>query len=162
MKRTTVVCILITVILTACSPAATPIPLPTPAPMATPTPLPTEVATATPEPPPTFPSWEKVIADRKAALATLPGHAEFPEGAMTWADYAERCFEELLTFDDCWFTEPSTGIKGFRPYVKGTDGWVGADRTREITELMAEMDVLWPMYRYLQLHPDSKRQAMVD
>jgi hypothetical protein len=113
-------------------------------------------------PPPTFPSWEKATNDRKAALATLPGYAEFPEHATTWADYAERCFEELLTLDDCWFTEPSTGIKGFRPYVKGTDGWGGADRTREITELMAEMDVLWPMYRYLQLHPDPERQAMVD
>jgi hypothetical protein len=165
MKRTTVVRILFAILLSACSPAATPTPLPTATPTATavpPTPQPTAALTATPVPPPTFPSWERVTAAGKAAIATLPGYAEFPENATTWADYAERCFEELLTLDDCWFTEPSTGIKGFRPYVKGTDGWGGADRTREITELMAEMDVLWPMYRYLQLHPDPERQAMVD
>ncbi|MCD4684301.1 MAG: hypothetical protein K8S97_00005, partial [Anaerolineae bacterium] len=34
--------------------------------------------------------------------------------------------------------------------------------TRAITELMAMMDVLWPMARYLQLHPDAERQAFVD
>lgn len=107
-------------------------------------------------------AWQQMIAERQAALATLPGYAEFPENATTWSDYAERCFVDLLTYDDAWFEEPSTGITGFRPYVKGTDGWGGARRTRRITELIAEMDVLWPMYRYLQLHPDPERQAMVD
>ena len=107
-------------------------------------------------------AWQKMREKRQAALATLPGYDEFPASATTWRDYAQRTFDDLLTQDDCWFDEPSTGIRGFRPYVKGTDGWGGATRTREITELMAEMDVLWPMFRYLQLHPDPERQAQVD
>jgi hypothetical protein len=103
-----------------------------------------------------------VIESRRAIFAALPGYDVFPKNATTWADYAERAFADLLTFDDCWFVEPTTGITGFRPYVKGTDQWGGADRTREITELMAMMDVLWPMVRYLQLHPDADRQAQID
>jgi hypothetical protein len=120
-----------------------------------------EVTEVIPEPQPTGP-WGEMIEGRKQAIATLPSWAPFPEQATTWQDYAQHCFTELLTPDDCWFVEPSTGIQGFRPYVKGTDGWGGPDRTREITELMAEMDVLWPMYRYLQIHPDPTRQALVD
>jgi hypothetical protein len=106
--------------------------------------------------------WAEMVASRKSALSKLPRYDEFPDNATTWADYAERSFKELLTFDECWIDQPSTGIRGYRPYVKGTDQWGGASRTREITELMAGMDVLWPMYRYLQLHPDEGRQAMVE
>jgi hypothetical protein len=106
--------------------------------------------------------WQKMREKRKAALATLPGYDAFPANATTWHDYAQRAFDDLLTHDDCWFDEPSTGIRGFRPYVKGTDGWGGVSRTRRITELMAEMDVVWPMYRYLQLHPDEESQVQVD
>jgi hypothetical protein len=122
----------------------------------------------TPTRPPELPqaqyaeAWEKAMQDRKAALAKLPGLDAFPPEATTWRDYAGRTFEELLTFDDCWFDEPSTGIRGFRPYVKGADCWGGASRSREITELMAEMDVLWPMYRYLQLHPNPEVQAQIE
>ena len=108
------------------------------------------------------PTWDAMISDRKVALEILPNYVPFPENATTWADYAEKCYEDLLTFDESWFIEPSTGIKGFRPYVKGADGWGGEDWTREITELMAEMDVLWPMYRYLELHPNSTRQTMIE
>jgi hypothetical protein len=106
--------------------------------------------------------WAEMVASRKSALSKLPRYDEFPDNATTWADYAERSFKELLIFDECWIDQPSTGIRGYRPYVKGTDQWGGASRTREITELMAGMDVLWPMYRYLQLHPDEERQAMVE
>ena len=107
-------------------------------------------------------AWEKAIQERKAALAQLPGLEPFPANATTWRDYAQHTFDELLIEDDCWFDEPDTGIRGFRPYVKGTDGWGGVLRIRTITELMAEMDVLWPMYRYLQLHPDPEAQAVVN
>lgn len=106
--------------------------------------------------------WAEMVASRKSALSKLPRYDEFPDNATTWADYAERSFKELLTFDECWIDQPSTRIRGYRPYVKGTDQWGGASRTREITELIAGMDVLWPMYRYLQLHPDEGRQAMVE
>ena len=99
---------------------------------------------------------------RQEALATLPGYDQFPARATTWRDYAQRTVDNLLTYDDCWFREPSTGIQGFRPYVKGTDGWGGPTRTRRIIELMAAIDVLWPMYRYLQLHPDVDKQALLD
>lgn len=107
-------------------------------------------------------SWSAMITRQQANLAMLPGLGAFPDHATTWADYAARTFEELLIEDLCWFHEPNTGIMGFRPYVKGTDQWGGADRTREITELMSTMDVLWPMYRYLQLHPNRERQNLVD
>jgi hypothetical protein len=106
--------------------------------------------------------WAKAIGERQAALSQLPAYAEYPEGASTWALYAERTIEDVLTDDDSVFEEPSTGITGLRPYVKGTDGWGGPERTREITELMAAMDVLWPLYRYLQLHPDTGRQELVE
>ena len=105
--------------------------------------------------------WAEMVASRKSALSKLPRYDEFPDNATTWADYSEQSFKELLIFDESWIDQPSTGIRGYRPYVKGTDQWGGASRTREITELMAGMDVLWPMYRYLQLHPDEERQAMV-
>lgn len=109
-----------------------------------------------------FADWNSMITDRKGSLSTLPTYTAFPENATTWADYSEKCFVDLLTFNDSWFIEPSTGIKGFRPYVKGTDGYGGQDWTRDIAELMAEMDVLWPMYRYLELHPNSTRQTMIE
>ncbi|MGD9147385.1 MAG: hypothetical protein PVI80_17585, partial [Anaerolineae bacterium] len=107
-------------------------------------------------------AWEKTIQERRAALAKLPATDQFPPNATTWRDYAQHTLDDLLTYDDCWFVEPSTGIRGFRPYVKGADCWGGASRTREITELMAEMDVLWPMYRYLQLHPEPETEALVE
>ena len=147
------------IIMSSCV-SETPIITPDPTPANTPTSV---VITETPiiEQEETGP-WENMIAQRIEVIRTLSGYAEFPENATTWGDYAERSFEELLKFDDSWFIEPSTGIKGFRPYVKGADQWGGASRTREITELMAAMDVLWPMYRYLQLHPDPEKQGMVD
>jgi hypothetical protein len=106
--------------------------------------------------------WSIMIHSRIKALASLPGYSDFPEKATSWKDYTERMIEELLIYDMSWFDEPSTGIRGFRPYVKGTDQWGGTDRTRQITELIASVDVLWPLYRYLQLHPDADNQAMVD
>ena len=107
-------------------------------------------------------SWKDMIESRQAALTTLPGYAPFPADNLTWTNYADRIVADLLTFDDCWFIDPAAGIKGFRPYVKGTDQWGGATRTREITELMAMMDVLGPLFRYLQLNPNAERQALVD
>ena len=62
-----------------------------------------------------------MFESRKAALATLPGYAPFPAEGLNWTDFADRIVADLLTFDACWFTDPKTGIKGFRPYVKGTD-----------------------------------------
>ena len=148
--------------------------------------------TGSPLPPPESPAedWAEMRQQRREALATLPGYDQYPAGydqypagydqypagydqyptgydrfpdeAPTWRAYAQRTLEDLLVYDDCWFEEPSTGIQGFRPYVKGTDGWGGPTRTRRIIELMSEMDVLWPMYRYLQLHPDPERQALLD
>ena len=103
-----------------------------------------------------------MIESRQAALATLPGYALFPAEGLSWTDYADRIVTNLLTFDACWFVDPRTNIKGFRPYVKGTDQWGGATRTRQITELMSMMDVLGPLYRTLQLHPNPQRQALVD
>ncbi|MHA2297726.1 MAG: hypothetical protein ACXADA_16985 [Candidatus Hodarchaeales archaeon] len=106
-------------------------------------------------------NWDEMIASRKTALAKLPGYDDFPDNATTWEDYAERCFEELLIEDDSWTIE--AGVKSFRPYVKGADGWgENPEWIRESTELMAAMDVLWPMYRYLQIHPNGTRQTMVD
>lgn len=106
--------------------------------------------------------WEAMIASRRAVLASLPTYAAGPAGAASWSALASGTMADLLREDLSWFVEPDTGITGFRPYVKGTDQWGGADRTREITELMAMMDVLWPMARYLQLHPDPERQALLD
>ena len=123
---------------------------------------PTPASSPQPSPVPLGEDWAEMRQQRRQALATLPGYDQFPDGAATWQTYAQRTFGNLLTYDDCWFEEPSTGIRGFRPYVKGTDGWGGPTRTRRIIELMSEMDVLWPMYRYLQLHPDPERQALLD
>ncbi|MHA2101373.1 MAG: hypothetical protein ACW99A_22170 [Candidatus Kariarchaeaceae archaeon] len=110
-----------------------------------------------------FLDWNDLISSRKSAIGMLPSYADFPENATSWSDYSEKSIEDLLTFDDSWFIEPSTGIKGFRPYVNGTDGY-GFDGTwvRPYSELMANMDVLWPFYRYLQLHPNTTRQISVD
>ncbi|MFX0013161.1 MAG: hypothetical protein ACFFB2_04975 [Promethearchaeota archaeon] len=106
-------------------------------------------------------NWKEMEVATKTNLATLPRYDEFPENTTSWSDYAEKCFEELLIFDECWINETSINVTGFRPYVKKTDGWGGEDRTREITELMASMDVLWPMYRYIQLHPDETRENLI-
>ncbi|MFX0086553.1 MAG: hypothetical protein ACFFAU_12855 [Candidatus Hodarchaeota archaeon] len=106
-------------------------------------------------------TWNSMINNRKIAISMLPASDEFPENTTSWTDYAEKCFENLLLEDDCWISEASVD-KGFRPYVKGADGWGGEDWTRESTELMAGIDVIWPMYRYLQLHPNNTRETMVD
>ncbi|MFX1282976.1 MAG: hypothetical protein ACFFB5_04940 [Promethearchaeota archaeon] len=106
--------------------------------------------------------WDDMIDTSTAAIAALPTYANFPIDATNWTDYAEKCVKDLLTFDQSWFYEPSTGIKGFRPYVKGADGWGGEDWTRETVELMSTMDVIWPLYRYLQLHPNTTRQTELD
>ena len=105
-------------------------------------------------------TWEEMFPVVKSNLATLITYDSFPENATTWEDYAERCFEDLLSTDECWFASPATGVTGFRPYVKGADGWGVGTWERDITELMAEMDVLWPMYRYLEIHPNSTRQTI--
>ncbi len=107
-----------------------------------------------------YTNWTDMINSRKSAIAKLPAYDDFPDNATSWADYAERCFEDLLKYDDCWTSE-ATVEKGFRPYIKGADGYGGSTWTRQSTELMAAMDVLWPMYRYLQLHPNASRQTMV-
>ena len=106
-----------------------------------------------------YTNWTDMINTRKAAIATLPAYGAFPAKATNWTDYAEKSVRDLLTYDDSWFYEPSTDIKGFRPYVKGADGWGGEDWTRETAELMSSMDVIWPLYRYLQLHPNTTRQT---
>jgi hypothetical protein len=106
-------------------------------------------------------TWQNMINNRKTAISLLPAFAEYPENATSWTDYAEKCFENLLIEDECWISE-ATVDKGFRPYVKGADGWAPGSWTRQTTELMAGMDVLWPMYRYLQLHPNNTRETMVD
>ena len=106
--------------------------------------------------------WEQMFNQVKGNIALLPTYDNFPENATTWEDYAEKSVKDLLTYDDSWFYEPSTGIKGFRPYVKGADGWGGEDWTREIAELMSSIDVIWPLYRYLQLHPNITRQTELE
>ncbi|MHA2363084.1 MAG: hypothetical protein ACXAC7_03940 [Candidatus Hodarchaeales archaeon] len=114
--------------------------------------------------------WTNLINDRQNAIETLPTYVEFAENATSWADYADKTFSDLLVYNDSWSNpeDNADGIKGFRPYVANTDwkyddGSDGAvDGTRQITELMAGIDVLWPMYRYLELHPNTARQVMVD
>lgn len=105
-------------------------------------------------------TWSNMINNRKTAISKLPAYADYPDNATSWTDYAERSFEELLIEDDCWISE-ATVDKGFRPYVKGADGWGSGSWVRSSTELMAGIDVLWPMYRYLQLNPNSTRENMV-
>ncbi|NHJ01177.1 MAG: hypothetical protein EAX86_03500 [Candidatus Heimdallarchaeota archaeon] len=100
-------------------------------------------------------TWEAMISQKKTDLETLPSYSNFPENATSWTDYAEKSIEDLMIFDLSWIIEPITNIKGFRPYVKGTDGWGGADRIREIVELMSTMDVIWPLYQYLRLFPSN-------
>ncbi|MHA2362790.1 MAG: hypothetical protein ACXAC7_02450 [Candidatus Hodarchaeales archaeon] len=109
-----------------------------------------------------YSKWPDMITSRKTAIAKLPAFADYPDDATNWADYAEKSVIDLLTFDESWFIEPSTGIKGFRPYVDGADGWGGEDWSRESSELIATLDVIWPLFRYLQLNPNSTRQTMVD
>jgi hypothetical protein len=105
-------------------------------------------------------TWNTMITNRKTAISSLPAYADFPDNATSWTDYAEKSFEELLIEDDCWISEGSVD-KGFRPYVKGADGWGPGSWVRTSTELMAGIDVLWPMYRYLQLNPNSTREDNV-
>jgi len=106
-------------------------------------------------------TWESLFDTRKSAISTLPAYAEFPENATTWADFSEKGIEELLTFDVSWLNIGGNK-RSFRPYVKGADGWGGSDWTRGSTELMATMDVIWPLYRYLELHPNSTRSDELD
>ena len=108
-----------------------------------------------------YTDWELMITSRKTAIETLPAVAEFPEYATNWTDYTQKSIEDLLTFDECWINL-SGGNIGFRPYVKGADGWGGEDWTRESSELIASVDVIWPLFRYLQLHPNSTQQLLVD
>ena len=72
-------------------------------------------------------NWTDMVTTSKTAISTLPSYTTLPPHATNWSDYAERSINDLLKFDDSWFNEPSTGIKGFRPYVKGADGWGGED-----------------------------------
>ena len=105
--------------------------------------------------------WTTMINSRKDAISTLPAYAIYPDNATNWEEYAELSIEDLLSFDDCWINI-SGGNIGFRPYVKGADGWGGDDWTRQSHELIATVDVIWPLYRYLQLHPNSTRQSLVE
>ncbi|MHA2224089.1 MAG: hypothetical protein ACXAC8_02720 [Candidatus Hodarchaeales archaeon] len=107
-------------------------------------------------------SWTDLISSRKKAISKLPTYATYPLYATNWTDYAEKSINDLLTFDESWFIEPATGIKGFRPYVKGADGWGGEDWTRDTSELISTIDVIWPLYQYLRLHPNATRQAEVE
>ncbi|MHA2139496.1 MAG: hypothetical protein ACW98G_16545 [Candidatus Hodarchaeales archaeon] len=105
--------------------------------------------------------WDSMIKSRKTAINTLPAYTEFPEHATNWTDYTQKSIDDLLTFDECWINL-SGGNIGFRPYVKGADGWGGEDWTRESSELIATVDVIWPLLRYLELHPNSTQQSLVD
>ncbi|MFX0205502.1 MAG: hypothetical protein ACFFDT_05910 [Candidatus Hodarchaeota archaeon] len=111
-----------------------------------------------------FTDWKSMISKIKSNLEYLPTYDTYPEPATSWTEYADNTFEELLLEDLCWFTKPYSNfeIVGYRPYVKGADGWGAPTWERDHTELMAEMDVLWPMYRYLQINPNSTRQTMVN
>lgn len=111
-----------------------------------------------------FENWNDLIENRRLAIRTLPTYTDFLENATTWEDYANKAFNDLLVYNSSWtYAEDNQdNITGFRPYVSGTDGYGGKDKVRNITELMAGMDVLWPMYRYLQLHPNSTRETMVN
>ncbi len=111
-----------------------------------------------------FKNWKTMISKIRSNLLTLPTHDVFPEQATSWTDYANKTFEDLLIYDLSWFTKTYSDfdIVGYRPYVKGADGWGAPSWERDHTELMAEMDVLWPMFRYLQLNPNSTRQTMVN
>ncbi|MHA2096310.1 MAG: hypothetical protein ACW98F_16945, partial [Candidatus Hodarchaeales archaeon] len=108
-----------------------------------------------------YTDWESMISSRKTAIGVLPALADFPDYATNWTDYTQRSIEDLLTFDECWINLTGGNI-GFRPYVKGADGWGGDDWTRDSSELIATVDVIWPLYRYLQLHPNSTQQSLVD
>ncbi len=108
-----------------------------------------------------YTDWDSMITSRKAAINTLPAYTEFPEYATNWTDYTRKSIDDLLTFDECWINL-SGGNIGFRPYVKGADGWGGEDWTRESSELIATVDVIWPLFRFLQLHPNSTQQSLVD
>lgn len=111
-----------------------------------------------------FKDWETMISTIRYNIQTLPTYDVFPINATSWTDYADKTFEDLLVYDLSWFTKSYTNfdIKGYRPYVKGADGWGAPSWERDHTELMAEMDVLWPMYRFLQLNPNNTRQVLVD
>ncbi|MFX0086040.1 MAG: hypothetical protein ACFFAU_10210, partial [Candidatus Hodarchaeota archaeon] len=52
--------------------------------------------------------------------------------------------------------------RSFRPYIKGADGWGGEDWTRESAELIATLDVIWPLFRYLELHPNRTREVSLN
>ncbi len=109
--------------------------------------------------------WDDMIASVKNNIATLPSYAQYPAGATNWTRYADACFDDLMIEDASWTVwnaGPGTSVVGYRPYVKGTDGWDGVNRTREHLELMACMDALLPQYRYLQLIPNATRQALVN
>ncbi len=108
--------------------------------------------------------WTDMIKNRQSAISTLPTYTSFAENATTWQEYANKCIDAFLTYDDCWTygKDNEDNITGFRAYVKNAHGWMWPEGYRNITELMAGIDVLWPLYRYLQLHPNSTRQTMVD
>ncbi len=108
-----------------------------------------------------YTDWDSMIKSRKTAINKLPAYTEFPEYATNWTDYTQNSIDDLLTYDDCWINL-SGGNIGFRPYVKGADGWGGEDWTRESSELIATVDVIWPLYRYLQLHPNSTQESLVN
>ncbi|PWI48940.1 hypothetical protein CEE45_04210 [Candidatus Heimdallarchaeota archaeon B3_Heim] len=108
-----------------------------------------------------YTDWNSMITSRKTAIDILPAYADYPDHATNWTDYTKKSIDDLLTFDECWINL-SGGNIGFRPYVKGADGWGGEDWTRESAELIATVDVIWPLYRYLQLQPNSTQQSLVE
>ncbi|MFX0086033.1 MAG: hypothetical protein ACFFAU_10175 [Candidatus Hodarchaeota archaeon] len=108
--------------------------------------------------------WIDMIKERQKAINTLPTYSEFSENVSSWEDYADKCIIDILKHDDCWTyaQDNEDNITGFRAYVKNAHGWKWPNGYRNVTELMAGIDVLWPMFRYLQLHPNPVRGSMID
>ncbi|HUW21918.1 MAG TPA: hypothetical protein VMW41_04625 [Candidatus Bathyarchaeia archaeon] len=74
------------------------------------------------------------------------------KGKYSWTDFAKKCFQDLAKeeMSQIKLTDKETGLRAYAQI-----GDFASSNPPSRVELMTQVDVLWPLFHYLRLQPDT-------
>lgn len=102
-------------------------------------------------------AWEAQNIMLDAVSPLLDTQPTLMNNRLSWAEMAQHTLDDLQ-HENCWVEVQ--GTEGLRAYVLGSSS-VGRD-DRKSYELMTQLDVLFPLMLWNQIHKDARADTIID